>query len=87
MAPAAFASRSLNGQVLTSPATAGSVLRASTGAEIAHIFTRLEHHGWRGICRLGHLAADVVEVGLYPCHAGNFDFAILRDPKYAGNIG
>jgi hypothetical protein len=37
-----------DGQTLQ-PATAGSILRASTGAEIAHIFPRLEQRGWRDL--------------------------------------
>src|SRR5579862_1148218 len=62
------------------------VLRPSTRAEIAHIVARLEDHCGRGFSGLGHFPVDLVEVGLYPSHARDFNLAILRDPENAGNV-
>lgn len=63
------------------------VFRTSTGAEVAHILTRLEYHGRGDLVGFGHLAVDLVEIGFHPPHAGNLDFAIFRDPENAGNVG
>src|SRR5215467_11105101 len=62
------------------------VFRSSTSAEVAHILSRLEYHGRVDLVGLGHLAVDLVKIGLHPTHAGNLDFAILGDPENAGNV-
>jgi hypothetical protein len=46
------------------PRPAGSVLRPSTGAEVTHVFTGLEHHGRRIFARIRHLSVDLFEVRL-----------------------
>src|SRR5271169_4230884 len=75
------------GSAATSPATAGSILRASTSTEIAHILARLEHRRRRHFPQVSHLAVDVCEVSLHPANAGHFDFAIRVDPENARDIG
>src|SRR5208282_6635461 len=76
-----------NVHIFSCPATAGSVLRASTGAKVANVLPGVEHRGWRGFSKLGHLAIDFREVSLHPPNAGNFNLAILRDPENSGNVG
>src|SRR5438874_7637544 len=63
------------------------VFRPSTRAEVAYIFSRLEHHRWSNLSRLRHLAIDLFKIFLHPSHARHFNLAILRDPEDGGNIG
>jgi hypothetical protein len=63
------------------------VFRPSTGAEVAHIFSRLEHRGRSNLVGLRHAAVDLFEVGLEPADARYFDLSILCDPEDRGNVG
>src|SRR5258708_26948628 len=69
------------------PATAGSILRASTRAEVAHVVSGLEHGCGREVSRLSPFSVDLFRLRLYPAHAGKFNLAILRDPEQGGNVG
>ena len=69
------------------PATAGSILRASTSAEIAHIFPGFKHGCCGYVSCLRHFSIDLFELGFRPAHAGNFNPAVLRDPKDGWNVG
>src|SRR5579862_6441341 len=68
------------------PATAGSILRASTSAEVANVFSGLEHHDRRCLSCFRDFAAYFFEVSFYPAHAGNFNLAILGNPKNRGHV-
>ena len=64
----------------------GLVFRPSTGARIGNLLIRVEQRldGFgRGFCRplveFFHLFSD-------PAHAGNFDFAVRRDPENGRDI-
>src|SRR6266851_10144611 len=61
------------------PATAGSVFRASTSAEIADVFSELKDGERRSLPRGGELAVDVLHFLFDPSHAGDFDLAVLSD--------
>src|SRR5215469_9880440 len=63
------------------------VLRPSTSAEIADIFSRLEYQRWSSLRTLRHFAVDLLEIRLHPSHAGDFNLPILRDPEQRRNIG
>src|ERR1700732_241462 len=69
------------------PATAGSVLGASTSAEIADVFSGLKDRERRGLLRGGECAVDVLNFLFAPPNAGDFDLAVLSDQKQSGNIG
>jgi len=75
------------GYFFYNPATAGSVLGTSTGAEVAHIFAGLEDHGWRRCSGLSHFAVEFCEIGLHPADAGEFNLAVLCDPEDGWDVG
>src|ERR1017187_7936507 len=68
------------------PATAGSVLRPSTSAEIANVFPRLKDRRKRSLLHGGKPAVDLLDLLLDPSHAADFDLAILPDQEQSGYI-
>src|ERR1700732_5104993 len=69
------------------PATAGSVLGASTSAEIADVFSGLKDRERRCLLGGGELAVYVFHIRFDPSNAGDFDLAILSDQEQSGDIG
>src|SRR5208337_2761956 len=69
------------------PATAGSVFRASTSAEIAYVFSGLKDRRERSLLRGGELAVNVLHFLLDPSDAGDFDLAVLSNQEQSGHIG
>src|SRR5256884_3122375 len=69
------------------PATAGSVFRASTSAEIADVFPRLKDRKRRTLLGIGELAVDVLHFLFDPSNAGDFNLAVLSDQEQCGDIG
>src|SRR5579862_4962281 len=69
------------------PATAGSVLGASTGAEIADVFRGSEQSRGRDFSRFGHFAGDFFKVFFNPADAGEFDLTIRCDPENSWDVG
>src|SRR5579862_472528 len=63
------------------------VLRSSTGAKIANVFSGAKHCRRCNLSGLRHLSGNHLEVTLDPSHAGNFDLSILCDPEHSGHIG
>src|SRR6266852_424469 len=61
------------------PATAGSVFRASTSAEIADVFSGLKDCRERYLLGGGEFAVDVLHFLFDPSNAGDFDLAVLSD--------
>src|ERR1700733_4773473 len=70
-----------------SPATAGSVFRASTCTEIADVFSRLKDRRGRSFLCGCELAVNLLDLLFYPTHAADFDPAVLTDQEQTRNIG
>jgi hypothetical protein len=69
------------------PATAGSVFRASTRAQVAHIVSGMEDGTRRRVLSIGQLSIDLLDLLLNPSDATDFDLAVLIDEKQGWNAG
>src|ERR1700756_4155934 len=69
------------------PATAGSVLGASTGAEVVDIFPGPEHRSLHHLRQFCHSVIELLEVAPHPTYTGHFDFAVRSNPENRGHVG
>src|ERR1035437_10560397 len=77
-------------QVMRDPASIrdrGSILGASTGAEVLNVLALAPQRGGRLVAMLGQLPVDGIDFALGPADAGHFDFAVGRDVENRGHVG